>query len=164
MQQSNPKKDNGSGRGMKILFGLSLALNLAVIGIVAGSFLRPEGAGHRLSKSPGMSAFGAPYVLALPKEDRRAVFQILRKAPREEVPNRQMRREMFRDVLVSLRATPFDADALESAVSRQAESSVSVQSRAQRAWLDVVEAMTDAERADYAAKVEDLLSRGPKRR
>ncbi len=163
MQESEVTKSRGP-RWMKILLGVSLALNLAVAGLVAGALLRPDGAGDRFSRGPGLGAFGAPYMLALPKEDRRAVFGALRKGSKEQLPNRRARREMFDKVLTTLRATPFDAAALESVVTSQAAVSVTVQRRAQDAWLEVVAGMDDAERARYADAVEEFLKRGRKRR
>ena len=163
MQEDNTAKPR-SPRWMKALLGVSLAVNLCILGLVAGTLLRPDGGGERFSRSPGLGAFGAPYILALPKQDRRAVFAAMREGSGEELPSRRMRQEMFRDVLTSLRASPFDLDTLENLVANQAAVSVSVQRRAQAAWLDVVAAMDDAERARYADAVEEVLKRGRKRR
>lgn len=164
MQKTGHDKNGGSGRWKKALLALSLALNLAIAGVVVGTFLRSGGEERRLSRSPGQGAFGAPYMLALDKEDRRSVFASMRAGKDERMPDRRMRREMFANVLENLRATPFDPAALEAAVSKQAQSSVKVQNRVQKAWLDVVSKMNDEERAAYAASVEQYLSRGKKRR
>ncbi|MEM9578292.1 MAG: periplasmic heavy metal sensor [Pseudomonadota bacterium] len=151
-------------RWMKILLGVSLAVNLAIAGVVVGVLLRPDGPGERFSRSPGLGAFGAPYMMALTKEDRRAVLGALRNSSKGEVPSRRARREIFDRVLTTLRATPFDASALENVISNQAAVSVTVQRRTQEAWLDVVARMDDAERARYADAVEVYLKRGRKRR
>jgi uncharacterized membrane protein len=163
--QDDTTKPQSSGRWVKPLLGASLALNLAIVAMVAGIWLRPDGSGERLARAPGAGAFGAPYVLALPREDRRAVLRTIRQeVVADGLPDRQKRREMFRDVLASLRAEPFDLAALNAAVSSQANASIAVQAHAQKAWLDIVAGMTPEERASYAERVEAMLKRGPKRR
>jgi hypothetical protein len=86
----------------------------------------------------------------------------LRAEAKGRVPDRQARRAMFDEVLSVLRATPFDRNALQQAVSQQAETSIYVQQTAQAAWLDVIARMSDPERLAYAAAVEDLLRRAPR--
>lgn len=164
MQDAEQHPPAGTGRWIKILLAGSLALNLAVAGLVAGAVIRHDGPMDRTIRSPSLGAFGAPYMLALPREDRRAVLRAMRSSQGGDVPSREMRRAVFQEVLTSLRATPFDSAQLQAVVARQATITVDVQKRAQSAWLELVEGMTDAERADYADAVEDVLNRGPKRR
>ncbi|MFK7764827.1 MAG: periplasmic heavy metal sensor [Roseobacter sp.] len=147
---------------IKILLGLSLALNIAFLSFVGGAFLR-SGGGPGRAPAPSLGAFGAPYMMALPREDRRDVLRDLRSSP-EGLPNRKERREIFQEVLLSLRATPFDVEALRQVVTEQAGVSVRVQRRAQDVWIDKVAEMSETERRDYASTLEDLLKRGPKRR
>ncbi len=162
MQDPEKKASSRRWPWIKILLGVSLATNLALVSFVGGAFMR-SGGGPGRAPAPGLGAFGAPYMMALPRENRRAVLRDLR-ASREGLPNRQERREKFQNVLNSLRATPFDVEALRQVVTEQAEVSVWVQQRAQTAWLNTVAAMSDAERLDYAEEVENLLRRGLKRR
>jgi hypothetical protein len=70
---------------------------------------------------------------------------------------------MFAEVVDALKAQPFDIGSLSAAVARQADTTVSVQKRAQAAWLEVVSNMTDTERQRYAVAVEDVLSQKNKR-
>lgn len=154
----------GASRGLKIALGLSLAINLAVAGLIAGALLRPDGPPGRSERTPGLSTFGAPYMMALPRSDRRRVLAAIRTGLAGEVPDRQARRALFRDVLASLRAEPFDRARLEAAVGRQARTTIAVQAAAQKAWLDIVTDMSAAERLEYACAVEEMLRRGPTRR
>ena len=154
----------GPSRGLKIVLGLSLAFNLAVVGLLAGALVRHDSLPGRSDRAPGLSAFGAPYMAALPRTDRRRVFAAVRAGLAGEVPDRHARRALFRDVLAGLRADPFDRARLEAAVGRQAQTTIAVQAAAQKAWLDIVTEMTDAERLEYAYAVEEVLRRGPKRR
>lgn len=145
---------------LKIALGLSVAANLLFVGFMAGAAVRQGGGEKHVARNPGLGAFGAPYMVALPDRERRAVIRELRNARRDGVPDRGARREMFQDVLGHLRATPFDAQALEAAVARQAAVTVTVQKSAQAAWLGVVTQMSEPERARYADAVEAVLRRG----
>ncbi len=157
-----PVKKNA--RWLGIALAVSLAFNLLVVGFVAGSFARQARSDSFGVRAPGPGAFGAPYMMALPRQERRAVLRALRAEAKERLPDRQARRAMFEEVLSVLRATPFDRDALQQAVAQQAETSIYVQQTAQRAWINVIAQMSDPERLAYAAAVQDLLrrpSRGP---
>lgn len=162
---TDPKEqpEKNKRRWLKIALGLSVAVNLLFVGFVAGAAARHGGEGARMARAPGLGAFGAPYMIALPEQERRAVIRTLRAAAKGEVPDRSARRAMFQDVLAHLRAAPFDAQALEAAVARQATTSVAVQETAQQAWLDVVAGMSERERLNYADAVEQVLQRGRKR-
>jgi uncharacterized membrane protein len=162
ISEENGRK--GASRGFKIALGLSLAINLAVAGLIAGALLRPDGLPGRSDRAPGLNAFGAPYMMALPRSDRRKVLAAIRVRLAGEVPDRQARRALFRDVLAGLRAEPFDRARLESAIARQAQTTIAVQAAAQKAWLDIVTDMSVAERLEYAYAVEEVLRRGPTRR
>ncbi|WP_299678991.1 periplasmic heavy metal sensor [uncultured Roseobacter sp.] len=159
MQETNPSRRPMSRR-IKILLGVSLALNLAVVGLIGGAVLR-HGDGKGMGpRSTGFGAYGLPYMMALPREDRRQIGRVIRSGA--DLPDRSARRALYRDVLSALRATPFDAGVLAAAAARQAETTIAVQKTAQAAWLDVVAGMSDAERSAYADAVEDVLRRGPK--
>lgn len=149
---------------MRILLWASLAFNIAVVGFVAGAFLRADDMRNSGARGPGLGAFGAPYVLALPREDRRAMRAALVRESPGAIPSRAERRAMFADVVGTLRATPFDAQALREQVSRQAALSAAIQGRTQEAWLEIVAGMDDAQRRAYADRVEEILTRGPGRR
>lgn len=165
MTDSNEIKPKGMGRGTKVLLGVSLAINLAVAGMVAGAVMRHDGFPDRDKRGPELGAFGAPYMRALPKETRRELFTQMRADAGNAFPDRKARRALFRDVLDSLRASPFDPAALEALLARQASTTVQVQQAAQAAWMKVVSEMSDAERATYADAVEESLKtrRKPKK-
>ncbi|MGZ2257561.1 periplasmic heavy metal sensor [Roseobacter sp. A03A-229] len=161
MTETTPPK-RSVPRWIKIMLGLSLALNLAVIGLIGGAVLRHGDGKVAGARNSGFGAYGLPYMIALPREDRRAVGRAVRSAA--DLPDREARRALYRDVLSALRATPFDATVLSAAVLRQAETAVAVQKTAQAAWLAQVSGMSDAERSAYADAVEEVLQRGPKPR
>lgn len=150
-------------RWIKIALGVSLALNLAVVGMIAGAAVR-QGDGGGGPRSSGFGAYGLPYMIALPRAERRAVVRAIKSDQQAGLPDRAARRALYQEVLAALRAEPFDAGALTQALGQQTETTIAVQKVAQGAWLEVVSGMTHAERTAYAADVEAVLKRGPKPR
>ena len=76
-------------RWMRIAFGVSLALNLAVVGVLAGTFAR---FGGPPSRGPGMISYATPYVRALPRDDQREIFRAVRDQLPKDSNSRQARR------------------------------------------------------------------------
>lgn len=144
---------------IKIVLVLSLALNLAILGLVAGFVMRAPG--PVLGAGPGMS-FGLPYVIALDREDRRAVMDAVRGNP--DLPDRRARRDNYRRIVELIRSDPLDVDGIKAALERQVVTTRTVQSAAQAAWLQRIEAMNAEQRATYADRIEEVLRRGPDRK
>ena len=142
---------------VRILLAASLALNLAVVGLVAGLMLR--GPGPLRGGGPGLS-YALPYIVALDRSDRRAVLGAVRKDP--DLPDRAARRAQFADMLTALRAEPWDRDAVRAVLAQQADGVARVQAVAQEAWLDTIAEMSPQQRADYADTVEAVLRKGPR--
>ncbi|WP_147106534.1 periplasmic heavy metal sensor [Tateyamaria sp. syn59] len=138
----------------KILLGTSLALNLAVVGLIGGLIMRGGPLG---GKGPGMG-YATPYVIALPSEQRRVVFGTVRNDP--DLPGRGARRAAYRDMAAVLEADPWDRPAAEAILQRQARGVADVQSVAQAAWLDIVSEMPIEERRAYAQRVTEVAARG----
>lgn len=139
---------------IKIVLALSLALNLAIAGLVAGFALR----GAPMAGRTPAVGYAMPYVLALPRDLRRDVFGAVRNNP--DLPDRRARRGAYRDMIRALETTPFDLRAVEAVLSRQAAGVTQVQAVAQRAWLDAVARLSDAERLAYTQRMEEALDRG----
>ncbi|WP_298836541.1 periplasmic heavy metal sensor [uncultured Roseobacter sp.] len=148
-------------RRLKLALFASLALNLAIAGLVAGTLLR---SGPDRPGGPGADSYARPYMAALPREQRREMFRGIRSANRQAIPDRGARRALYRDVLSALRTEPFDAVALETAARRQAEAGVRFLEATQTAWVQVVAGMSAQERAAYAQRVEEALSRGGRKK
>ncbi|MEJ8561166.1 periplasmic heavy metal sensor [Yoonia sp. GPGPB17] len=147
------------GRLWRIVLVLSLALNLAVVGIVAGAI-----ASGRVGDGPPRSFdLGVgPIARALEPDERRAVGRSLRQ-------DRSLRSLDFRgrvnDMVTTLRAEPFDADALRALMTEQAAGLSDIQAKAQEATLAQIIAMTPERRRAFADQVADELSRDkPQRR
>lgn len=143
---------------VRVVLGLSLALNLAIAGLVAGFVLR----GGPVARSGGGLGYAVPYIVALEREDRRAVFGAIRSD--RALPDRRARRAQFDDMLTALRADPMDAARVADILDAQARATSQVQAVAQATWLARVQAMDVTQRRAYADAVERVLERGPRGR
>lgn len=112
--------DPAGSRWLKPALIVSVALNLAVAGLVLGAWL---GDGPRKGMPRDMS-FG-PFSEALSDQDRRALRKGLMERAGEFSTSREAARAEFEALLAALRADPFDPAAMKSALaaieSRNAE-------------------------------------------
>ena len=144
---------------VKILLTCSLAANLAIVAMVAGFLIRDPG--PLRGGGPGLS-YALPYIVSLDRADRRAVLSAVRDNP--DLPDRRARRAHFDEMMRALRTDPLDRAAVEAVLARQADAVTRVQDVARAEWLERVAAMPAQERAAYAARVEEVLRRGPRNR
>ena len=146
------------GRAVRIALAVSVALNLAVVGVVAGAALKHGGSGHEMERDIG---FG-PFSEALSREDRRALRgQILQRAPEL----RSVRKDMQADtqsLLAVLRAEPFDAAGLAAVMETQRARMAGRLEVGQAVLRDFLIAMTPAARKDFADRLEARLQGGDK--
>ena len=101
----HPKQSGAPKRFWKVLLGASLALNIAVAGVLAGAFWRhnPE---HRRDAGGSRQAM-SPYFRALEPEQRRAIGKQFR-AGRDE-KSKLAAQMQFEAAIRLLRQTPFRA-------------------------------------------------------
>ena len=144
------------------VLGLSLALNLLIIGAIAGAFLRHGGPPDRGGRFDA-AGYGAPYVQALSRADKRQMRKAL-KDLRGSLPSRKDRRALYGEMLTVLRADDFDRDRVLALFETQRGIALSVQSAAQDAWLAHISAMSLQERRAFADRLEEVLRRGPRKR
>ncbi|MEF3046789.1 periplasmic heavy metal sensor [Pseudotabrizicola sp. L79] len=150
-------KAPGSGRWIKIALAVSLAINLGVAGVVAGSALkfRRDGGDRVASRD---LAFG-PYTEALSRDQRR---DMMRKMTADGPGLREIQQELRADldaVLLALRSDPFDADSFRRALEAQSNRLSRRVDDGRRALVDLVAAMSDAERADFARQLEQRVKK-----
>lgn len=144
-----------SGRGLKIALGLSLALNLAVIGTVAGALLRDGGPG-RMPRELGLG----PFTEAFSPKDRQAMRQAFMSHAGEMGGMRAMRDEQRADqqaLIAALRATPFDPAAFQAAVNAQGKRITDRIALGQTLMAERILAMTPDERAAFADRLEHMM-------
>ena len=144
---------------VKSVLALSLAGNLAVVGLVAGFALR----GNPLETRGPAMGYATPYVVALPREVRREVFGAVRRDA--SLPDRGARRAQYREMIAALQATPFDITSVQAVLERQGAGATQVQAAGQAAWLDAVARLSDDERIAYTTRIEEALKRreGPRK-
>jgi uncharacterized membrane protein len=145
--------------GLRWLLIGSLAMNLAVLGIVAGAMLsgRDGGGPHR-----GIDIALGPFARALSDDDRRAVMRDLRQDGRLQLPSRGDRNRNLAQLVSALRTEPFDPASLSALLNGQRDRALSVQATTQDALINRIAAMTPAARAAFADRLEaELRSGGP---
>ena len=141
----------------KVLLIASMALNACFIGIIIGVKLTQDE--MRPQRAP--SAQGSLYLRALSHKDRRALGKSMRSYHTPEM--RQTVRAGYENALQLLRATPFDAAALQTLMEDQTKASEERLAYARGALIAHLSAMSDADRAEFANALEQALNRGPKR-
>ncbi len=146
-------------RWMRVLLGLSLALNLLVLGLVSGAMVRYGGAdGMR----PPPRTVGATLFRELPPEDRRAIRDRsngMMMMNGMNMNHHERRMAAASAVSAAMRAKPFDRDALSAILEQQAAQRDGFETSVQQAWIERVANMTDAQRHAYAGRLEHAMNR-----
>lgn len=145
-------------RGLKIALAVSVALNLAVAGLIGGMVLHggPGGRGDAMVRDFG---FG-PFEEALQPEDRAALRETVR-ARMGDI--RAARQQMQRDgiaILAALRAEPFDPAALTAALDTQSENISNRLTFGSDVMRDFVLGLTPEARTAFADRLEQHMGRG----
>lgn len=153
-EQSSAPNAPKPKRGFRILLGVSLALNLLVIGAIVGVVSKgPSGRGG----PPGMREVSAPYVAAFDRSDKRE----MRKQMRERLPGREAARARnnadYAAFLALVRAESFDAAQARSLLEQQLKRAGEMQQIGRELAIERIEAMSADERKAYADRVQDWL-------
>lgn len=150
-------KQGGMRPWLKVLLFTSLALNLAVAGVMVGAALKY---GHRNGHHPPrLDMVVGPYTHALGDRDRREIGRQLREEYSQSRPSREMIRAEFALVLAALRATPYDATQVQEILMRQLQAGSERQELGQRLLIQRLGDMSNAERAAFADRLEEGLNR-----
>lgn len=145
----NPRKT--PRRLWRVVLVLSLAMNVAVIGAVAGLAI----SGHAMNDRPQRIMFDfGPLERVLEPEDRRAIGRKMRNEAVRPFDRAEMHGKMI-DLAAALRADPFDAAAVSRELSAFRSRSERVQETAQNAFISHLVSMTPAARANLADKLEN---------
>ncbi len=155
-QDSTPKSRR-SRRWTRIVLFASLAVNLLVAGLVVGALLAgPHGRDRTALRGLGY----APFVNALPKQDRHALNHALERNEDSFRVNRAELKARFEELLAALRADPFDSNEVKRLFAEQRNRILERQRLGQDSLLERIIAMSPEERSAYA----DALDRNIKRR
>lgn len=139
-----------------VLF-VSLALNLAVAGLVAGALISGPRDKHR---PPRLDQVTGPLTYSLSREDRRDLGRKMRDAYRDGRPSRAEFRAQFDSIVQALRAVPFDPAPVQDGLIRQRAVADARQDFGQTLLLEQLTRMSDAERAGFADRLEEALQHG----
>lgn len=136
-----------------VLFG-SLAMNLAVVGVVLGGLLS---GGHK-APPPGRD-FVTPYTRAFTEHERREIGQRLRLEFDKNRPERGDFIADYRNAAGLLRQDPFDREAFAAALGGQGARAEVRQNLGQSVLVDYLADMSPSARSDYAERLEEQLDR-----
>ena len=138
----------------KILFGISLALNLLIIGAVGGAMIR-------MSKGPVANhrASGLLYMRALNFEDKKSFRKELFRSKDSRKIGRAKEYSSYSSAVKILKKDPFDRKAFEELLDQQTKYSKSSQRSARLALVAQIAKMTKEERMIYAKRLANLIDR-----
>lgn len=151
-------QSSGSRWWLRALLIVSLALNLAFIGLAVGAAMRPGGPDGRRPQA----SIGAALFRAMPPEDRAALRDQMRQM--READRGEARSAEAAAIVEALTRTPFIADELAAVARSQMTRHTDWFTAAQDAWLARIEAMSPADRAAYAQRLGEILEQKPRRR
>lgn len=149
----------GSPAWMKILLVLSLAGNLAVLGVVLGQSLRDsEGRGRGSERVIN-------WIIGMVPEERRDLAVTQFDAARERIDAaRAQRSERLPAVIAAMQAEPFDPAALDAALDAMFDRDTSGRTIVRETLISLLDQFTPEERAFFAANFEERLSNRGERR
>ena len=136
----------------KILFGISLALNLLIVGAFGGAMLR-------VGKGPMVKhrASGYLYMRALNFDDKKTLRKELFKNKDSRKIIRAKERSSYSSAVKILKKDPFDRKAFEDLLDEQTRYSKSKPSSARAALVAQIANMTKEERLVYSQRLDDLV-------
>ncbi len=149
---------------LRLLLFASLALNLAVVGVVAGALLSggPSRDAARSLRDPVV-----PYTRALDETQRKQIRRDLRRAfdrGRDGGLRPPGAGGDYAVVLELLRTDPFDRAAFDAVLVRQGDGARARMELGQKVLGDFLEGLSAADRDAYAARLEDEVARLARRR
>lgn len=132
-------------RRLKWLLVASLALNVAIVGVIVGALLK----GPPPAPWPGIALW--QYARALPDPYRRDLGRSLREKPGDWVGPRQALRGQRSALAAALTADPYAPDAVAALLGREAALTTELSTRGVELLLAQIERMSPEERSAYAA-------------
>ncbi len=135
---------------LRLVFGLSLALNLAVVGLVVGVALRDKPHKH---KRP-LPTIGTMMYRELDKDQRHALRVAVMGSRKERD---QRRAQDVADLTRALRQVPFQPETMNAVLDQQVRYMDAFQLAVRAAWLEQVARMSDTDRAAYAERLSAAM-------
>lgn len=148
-QQSKPRM----GRWMRVLLIGSLTVNLLVAGLAVGAAWRFRD----FDKMRPPPTVGTLLYREMSREDRK---ELRRHAWGDKGGFKQRRLNDGLAVAEALRQVPFDPEQLSQVLRAQSHAREQFQQKLQQTWVARLSEMSDAERADYADRLEERIRKG----
>lgn len=159
MSSTETPDRRGSPAWMKILLVLSLAGNLAVLGVVFGHSLRDSE--HRTRGSERV----IDWIIGMVPEGRRDLAVAHFDAVRERIgAARAQRSERLPAVIAAMQAEPFDPASLDAALDAMFDRDTSGRTIVRESLISMLDQFTPEERVFFAANFEQRLSKRDDRR
>ena len=147
------KTRGGCPRWMKLALIVSLMLNVAVIGIIAGHNMK-DGA-----RDPGVGNRQVEWILRLVPEDRRDFTKAHFAEVREPLKSlRTERREKLDEIITAVRADPFLPSELESVLEDRRTASFETRTLVHQRLVELMAVFSPEERAIFAERLEERVS------
>ncbi|OJI92559.1 heavy-metal resistance protein [Planktotalea frisia] len=151
IEASKPAKPS---KRFRILLGVSLALNLLVVGAVVGAIAK----GGSSNRGPsGMRDAALPYVGAFERDDKRAMQQQMRARLPKRKDIRAALDKGYREFVEVVRAEPFDAAKAAKIMEEQFERAGQFQKVGREVSIERISEMSVEKRAAYADRLEYRL-------
>ena len=158
MAEKSVKQPGGMRPWLRVLLGVSLALNLLIVGLMGGAMImRGKWQEHHRTR---LEMVGGPMTRALSRADRRAMGREMQ----QRFGNRQTMHEQMRagmqGLIADLKAVPFDPQAVANYMAgHHAEFNARLE-QGQALLLQRLTNMSDAERVAYADRLLMELQQG----
>ncbi|MBY6112846.1 periplasmic heavy metal sensor [Mameliella alba] len=148
------EKKSRTGRWLRVMLFVSLALNLLVMGAVAGFVVKgpPSPRGDR--SDPVL-----PYTRAFDEEQRRALRRALWRSFPKDGSVRAAYLADYQQALGILRSDPFDRAALAALLTAQSERGAEARLRGQEVLMTFLGELSADERKAYADRLEEELDK-----
>ena len=147
-------------RGIKIVLGLSLAVNLLILGAIGGAMLNGGPDGPIRDRVDLVRTLGlGPLGRALDRDDRN---QIVARVGDDRAAVRAEREALLQATLAFVTAVesdPFDREATAAALAEQRAHVHGLQERGHGALMEQLEIMSPAARAEFADRLRQSLER-----
>ena len=136
----------------------SLALNLAVLGVMGGAAWRFHSSDRVSGRLPWVDHVSLAYMRAFEREDSRAIRQDMRAALPPRAETIAQSKASFAPIVQMLRAPAFSAPALRAALARQMDPMVQRQRLAQQVAVERIAQMSPSQRAAFADRLEQAVA------